>query len=29
MREAMCDAFVMEPPLDVSIGVGDTWLSAK
>jgi DNA polymerase I len=29
VREAMCDAFVMEPPLDVSIGVGDTWLSAK
>ena len=29
VREAMCGAFTMEPPLDVSIGVGDTWLSAK
>jgi DNA polymerase-1 len=29
VREAMCGAFAMEPPLDVSIGVGDTWLSAK
>ena len=29
VREAMCGAFEMDPPLDVSIGVGDTWLSAK
>jgi DNA polymerase-1 len=29
VREAMCGAFEMEPPLDVSTGVGDTWLSAK
>ena len=29
VREAMCGAFPMDPPLDVSIGVGDTWLSAK
>jgi DNA polymerase-1 len=29
VREAMCSAFTMEPPLDVSIGVGDTWLAAK
>jgi DNA polymerase-1 len=29
VREAMCDAFRMNPPLDVAIGVGDTWLSAK
>ena len=29
VREAMCDAFRMDPPLDVAIGVGDTWLSAK
>ena len=29
VREAMCDAFAMDPPLDVAIGVGDTWLSAK
>ena len=29
VRDAMCGAFTMEPPLDVSIGVGDTWLAAK
>jgi DNA polymerase-1 len=29
IREAMCAAFEMDPPLDISIGVGDTWLSAK
>ncbi len=29
VRAAMCDAFQMVPPLDVAIGVGDTWLSAK
>ena len=29
VREAMCGAFEMDPPLDVGIGVGDTWLSAK
>ena len=29
VRATMCGAFAMEPPLDVSIGVGDTWLSAK
>ena len=29
VRATMCGAFEMEPPLDVSIGVGDTWLSAK
>ena len=29
VRVAMCGAFAMDPPLDISIGVGDTWLSAK
>jgi len=29
VREAMCGAFEMDPPLDISIGVGDTWLTAK
>ncbi len=29
VRAKMCGAFEMDPPLDVSIGVGDTWLSAK
>jgi DNA polymerase I len=29
VRECMCGAFTMDPPLDISIGVGDTWLSAK
>jgi DNA polymerase-1 len=29
VRETMCGAFEMDPPLDVSIGVGDTWLAAK
>ena len=29
VRATMCGAFEMDPPLDVSIGVGDTWLSAK
>jgi len=29
VRESMCGAFTMVPPLDVSIGVGDTWLAAK
>ncbi len=29
VRTAMCGAFEMEPPLDISIGVGDTWLAAK
>ena len=29
VRVTMCGAFEMDPPLDVSIGVGDTWLSAK
>jgi DNA polymerase-1 len=29
VRAAMCGAFAMVPPLDVSLGVGDTWLAAK
>jgi DNA polymerase-1 len=29
VRSAMCDAYEMEPPLDVSIGVGENWLEAK
>jgi len=29
VRVAMCGAFAMDPPLDISSGVGDTWLTAK
>ncbi len=29
VRETMCGAFAMDPPLDIGVGVGDTWLSAK
>ena len=29
LRAAMCEAFVMDPPLEVAIGVGDNWLDAK
>jgi len=29
VRAAMCDAYEMDPPLDVSIGVGENWLEAK
>jgi DNA polymerase-1 len=29
VREAMCDAYEVDPPLEVSIGVGDNWLEAK
>jgi DNA polymerase-1 len=29
LRTAMCDAFVMDPPLTVAIGVGDNWVDAK
>ena len=29
VREAMCGAYEMDPPLDVSIGVGENWLEAK
>ncbi|HJW74214.1 MAG TPA: DNA polymerase, partial [Thermoleophilia bacterium] len=29
VREAMCGAYDMDPPLDVSIGVGENWLEAK
>jgi DNA polymerase-1 len=29
VRQAMCDAYVVDPPLEVSIGVGDNWRDAK
>jgi DNA polymerase-1 len=29
VHSAMCDAFVMDPPLESSVGVGENWLSAK
>ena len=29
VRQAMCDAYLMDPPLEVSIGVGDNWRDAK
>jgi DNA polymerase-1 len=29
VRQVMCDAYVVDPPLEVSIGVGDNWRDAK
>ena len=29
VREAMCGAYEMDPPLEVSIGAGESWLTAK
>jgi DNA polymerase-1 len=29
VRQAMCDAYVVDPPLEVSIGAGDNWRDAK
>jgi DNA polymerase-1 len=29
LREAMCSAYDMDPPLEVSVGVGENWLTAK
>ena len=29
LRDAMCGAFDLDPPLEVDIGVGDDWLAAK
>ena len=29
LREAMCSAYVMDPPLEVDVGVGADWLTAK
>ncbi len=29
LDEAMCDAYQMDPPLRVDVGVGEDWLSAK
>jgi DNA polymerase-1 len=29
VRREMADAFKMDPPLEVDVGVGDNWLEAK
>jgi DNA polymerase-1 len=29
VRSEMCDAYPLDPPLDVDIGVGDDWNDAK
>jgi DNA polymerase I-like protein with 3'-5' exonuclease and polymerase domains len=29
VRAEMCDAYPLDPPLDVDIGVGDDWNDAK
>jgi DNA polymerase-1 len=29
VRDAMTGAFALDPPLEVDVGVGDTWLEAK
>jgi DNA polymerase-1 len=29
LREAMCGAYEMDPPLEVDVGVGADWLAAK
>jgi DNA polymerase-1 len=29
VRTAMCGAYEMDPPLEVSVGVGENWLAAK
>ena len=29
VRTAMCEAYEMDPPLEVSVGVGENWLAAK
>jgi DNA polymerase I len=29
LRDAMCGAYVMDPALEVEVGVGDDWLAAK
>ena len=29
VRDAMCGAYVMDPPLEVAVGVGGDWLAAK
>jgi DNA polymerase-1 len=29
LRAAMCDAYDMDPPLEVDVGVGEDWLAAK
>ena len=29
MRAAMCDAFDLDPPLAVDVGIGEDWLAAK
>ncbi len=29
VREEMCGAYDLDPPLEVDVGVGETWLAAK
>ena len=29
VRETMCDAYVIDPPLEAAVGVGENWLAAK
>lgn len=29
LREAMCGGLALDPPLEVELGVGDDWVSAK
>ena len=29
LRDAMCGALEMDPPLEVEMGVGDDWVAAK
>jgi DNA polymerase I-like protein with 3'-5' exonuclease and polymerase domains len=29
LREAMCAAYQMDPPLEVEVGVGADWVAAK
>ena len=29
MRKEMCDAFELDPPLAVDVGIGEDWLAAK
>ena len=29
LREEMCGAYPLDPPLAVDVGVGDTWADAK
>ena len=29
LRDAMCGALDLDPPLEVDIGVGDDWVAAK